>query len=198
MDEAGTRWIDTLADLARERLPEPVGTTSPPGSGDGVSAAEAVAAWRRVRFSPHVLRDVTAVDTSVRAAGHALRPAVRDRPTTLQRAAAPEGEVEMARAATVAGVPTWSRATPGPPFAEIAATGPWWLQVYVTADRADTLPDARGPPRTPAQRAVVLTADTPVVGTQVRRGRRRRLGPASDLSWHRGNFAGRRRATPRA
>jgi 4-hydroxymandelate oxidase len=41
MEEAGARWIDTLPDLARERLPAPVWHYFATGSGDGTTAAEA-------------------------------------------------------------------------------------------------------------------------------------------------------------
>ena len=54
-----TRWIDGLEQEALRLLPEAVGRYFRQGSGDGVTAAEAEAAWRDIRFRPHVLRDVT-------------------------------------------------------------------------------------------------------------------------------------------
>ena len=63
---------------------------------------------------------------------------------TLQRAADPEGEVAMARAAADAGVPLVVSSNAGSTFADIAATGvTWWLQVYVAVDRAETEPVLR-------------------------------------------------------
>ena len=54
----------------------------------------------------------------------------------------------------------------GSTFEAIGATGaPWWPQVYVTADRPACLPLLERAVAAGA-RAVVLTADTPVVGTK--------------------------------
>ena len=42
------------------------------GAGDGVTAAEAGAAWAELRLRPRVLRDVSRVDTSVQLLGSTL------------------------------------------------------------------------------------------------------------------------------
>jgi len=190
---AATRWIDTLPDLARERLPAPVWHYVVTGSGDGTTAAEAAEAWRRVRLSPHALRDVTAVDTSVRLLGTPFTQPFGIAPTSLQRAAHPEGERAMARAATAAGVPHVVSSNAGFPLADVGAIGPWWVQAYLTADRADVLPVLRTATDAGAA-AVVLTADTPVVGSK--RGVDDADWADLDLSWHRGNFAQRVRDAP--
>ena len=190
---AGTRWIDALPDLARERLPAPVWHYVVTGSGDGTTAAEAAEAWRRVRLSPHVLRDVTAVDTSVRLLGTPFTQPFGIAPTSLQRAAHPEGERAMARAATAAGVPHVVSSNAGFPLADVGAIGPWWVQAYLTADRADVLPMLRAATDAGAA-AVVLTADTPVVGSK--RGVDDADWADLDLSWHRGNFAQHVRDAP--
>ena len=68
----------------------------------------------------------------------------RSRPTTLQRAAHPDGEVAMAEAARAGGSLVVVSSNAGTPFADIGAVGtPWWLQVYVTADRSATAPGRR-------------------------------------------------------
>ena len=85
---------------------------------------------------------------------------------TLQRAADPGGEVTMAAAAERAGVPMVLSSNAGSTFADVAATGAhWWLQVYVAADRRDTVPLLEAAAAAGAK-AVVLTADTPVLGTR--------------------------------
>ena len=71
---------------------------------------------------------------------------------TLQRAADPDGEIAMARAAAAAGVPLVVSSNAGSTFADIAATGvTWWLQVYVAADRSTSRAAARArrPPTAP-------------------------------------------------
>ncbi len=167
--------------------PAPVWQYFATGADEGVSAAEAVAAWRRVRLAPHALRDVTTVDTSVDLLGTTYAQPFGIAPTSMQRAADPEGERAMARAATAAGVPHVVSSNAGFPLAEIGAVGPWWVQAYLTADRADALPVLRRPPTRVRRRAVVLTADTPVVGTK--RGVVDADWGDVDLSWHRSNFA---------
>ena len=73
------------------------------GSRDGVTAGEAVAAWDRHRFLPQVLRDVTRVHTGTSLLGAHVDTPLAVAPTTMQRAAHPEGEVAMARGAREAG-----------------------------------------------------------------------------------------------
>jgi 4-hydroxymandelate oxidase len=99
----------------------------------------------------------------------------------------------MARAATAAGVPHVVSSNAGFPLADVGAIGPWWVQAYLTADRADVLPMLRAATDAGAA-AVVLTADTPVVGSK--RGVDDADWADLDLSWHRGNFAQHVRDAP--
>lgn len=181
-------YVDELLRSAREALPEEVFRYYVQGAGDGVSAAEAPGAWERFRFVPRVLHDVTTVHTTTSLLGTELRSPFAIAPTTLQRAAHPDGEVAMARGASAAGSLLVVSSNAGTPFVDIAATGcPWWLQIYVTADRSATSSVVERAVEHGA-RALVLTADTPVVGTKD-------PGPRSvwdvvEPSWLRANFAG--------
>ena len=159
-------WTDSLQAGAAEVLPEPVFRYFVQGARDGVSAAEATAAWDRFRFRPRVLRDVTHVDTSTSLLGTAVRSPLGIAPTTLQRGAHPDGELAMARAAAEAGALMVVSSNCGSTFEDIAATGvDWWLQAYVTADRPTSRPLLDRAAAAGAK-AVVLTADTSVVGTK--------------------------------
>ncbi len=159
-------FIAGLEARAAELLPEAVHRYFRQGARDGVSAAEARAAWDAFRFLPRVLRDVTVVDTSTTVLGHRLRAPVAVAPTALQRAAHPDGEVAMARAVAEAGSLLVVSSNSGSTFADIAATGvTWWLQVYLTADRPTSAPVLARAIDAGAS-AVVLTADTSVVGTK--------------------------------
>jgi 4-hydroxymandelate oxidase len=159
------RWLDRVESLAAERLPGPVFRYLAEGARDEVTLREAVAAWTAVRFVPRVLRDVRRVDTATTLLGTRFAMPVGIAPMTLQRAADPDGELAMARAAAEAGIPLVVSSNAGSTFAEIAATGvAWWLQVYVAADRGVTEPLLDAAVATGAG-AMVLTADTPVVGT---------------------------------
>ncbi len=134
------------------------------GAGEGTSAAEA--GWSDVRFAPHVLRDVTTVDLEADLLGTSVRAPFAIAPTSLQRAVHPEGDLAMARACAAEGVLLVVSSNTGTPFAEISATGvAWWLQVYLPADRALAIPLLERAVAAGAG-AVVLTVDTPVVGSK--------------------------------
>ncbi len=161
--------MDRAAELearARAALPPPVYEYFRQGSADEVSAAEAVAAWRGFRFLPHVLRDVSNVSVETRLLGRAFATPVGIAPTALQRHAHPAGEREMAAGAAAAGSLLCVSGNAGAPYEEIATAGaPWWAQLYILADRSLSAALLRRAVDAGAT-AVVLTADTPVVGTK--------------------------------
>ncbi len=105
--------------------------------------------------------------TSTSLLGTPVRSPIGVAPTTLQRAAHPDGEVAMARAVAAAGSVLVVSSNAGSTFEDIAATGRAVVAAGLRHRRA-----AR--PRSPCSRravaagasAVVLTADTPVVGTK--------------------------------
>lgn len=160
------RWLDEVELLARDALPEPVFRYVAEGAREEISAGEAVRAWESFRLAPHILHDVREVDTSVDLFGTAFELPVGIAPMTLQRAADPDGEVAMARAAAAARVPLVVSSNAGSTFAEIQETGAtWWLQLYVPVDRQQCLSMLEAAVAAGAS-AVVLTADTPVVGSR--------------------------------
>lgn len=158
--------IQALADEAEARLPAAVARYFRQGAGASVSAAEAVAAWQDRRLRPHALTDVATLTTATTLLDQPVRTPIAVAPSTFQRAADADGEQAMAAAvAEVGGLLTVS-SNAGTRFEAIGATGvAWWLQAYLPADRAAALPllsravDA-------GARAIVLTADTPVVATK--------------------------------
>ena len=157
---------EEAVDRARGALPAPVLEYLLTGAGEGLSAAEAEGAWRRLRLRPRVLRDVREVDLTARALGEEVAVPFAVAPTTLQRAVHPEGEVAMARACAAADQLLVVSSNAGSPFAAIGATGVrWWLQAYLTQDRERSLPVLEAAVSSGA-RAVVLTVDTPVVSTK--------------------------------
>jgi 4-hydroxymandelate oxidase len=160
------RWLESLDERARESLSPALLEYLLQGARDSVTAGEAAAAWRDIRLLPRVLHDVTHVETEVSVLGHACAVPWGVAPTTLQRAVHPEGEVAMARATAEAGSLMVVSSNAGTPFAEIAATGVhWWLQAYLPADRTLAEPMLERAVAAGAA-AVVLTVDTPVVGTK--------------------------------
>src|SRR5699024_7327513 len=160
------RWLDRLEDEAARALPASVHRYLRQGSGEGVSAAEAVDAWRRVRFLPRAMVDVTQVRTATTLLGTEVTSPIGVAPSTFQRAVHAEGELAMAAATRDAGSLLVVSSNAGTPFAQIGATGvTWWVQAYLPADRSLALPLLHRAVQAGA-RAVVLTADTPVVATK--------------------------------
>jgi len=189
------RWLDDVLRRAEERLPAPVWRYFVTGSREGVTATEAVAAWQARRLVPRVLRDVTFADTTVNLLGESFALPLGIAPTSLQRCADPAGELAVARAATQVGVPHVVSSNAGHRFADVsAAGGPWWLQVYVTAERDDCLPMLEAATAAGAS-AVVLTIDTPFPGTKYDVGDDDFVD--LDLSWHRVNYEGRAQTSQR-
>ena len=181
------RWAEQLEQLARQTLPEAVHRYVRQGARDGVSAAEAVEAWERFRFLPAVLRDVTEVDCSTELLGTPVASPFAIAPTTMQRAVHPDGELAMARAAAVTETLMVVSSNAGTTFEEISETGvAWWVQVYVPSDRLVCKPLLDRAVAAGAS-AVVLTADTPVVGTKYDRGRET-VWDVAESGWLRANF----------
>ena len=161
------RWLDGLEDRARGCVPAPILEYVLQGSGASITASEAPASWAEVRLAPRVLRNVATIDLTTRILGHDYQVPWGVAPSTLQRSVHPDGEIAMASACEAAGSLLVVSSNAGTRFEDIAATGVgWWLQAYLPADRLLALPllaravDA-------GARAVVLTVDTPVVGTKV-------------------------------
>jgi 4-hydroxymandelate oxidase len=180
------RFTDDLEQRARRVLSEPVHRYFRQGARDGVSADEAVDAWDSFRFLPQVLRDVTDVHVGTTLLGTPVRTPLAIAPTTLHRAAHPDGELAMARAAADAGTVMVLSSNAGTTFEEIGKTGvDWWLQLYVTADRPTCAPLLERAVAAGAK-AIVLTADTPVVGTKYDDGPS--VWETVDPAWLRVNF----------
>jgi len=138
------------------------------GSGDETTLAANAEAWRRIALRPHVLRDVTGVDTRVSVLGRALPTPVCVAPVGYQTLAHPEGEVAMARGARRAGALLTMSSRSSLRIEEVAASaGPWWFQAYVLRDRGRTRALARRAADAGAG-AVVLTGDTPYLGRRRR------------------------------
>src|SRR5438876_7552587 len=121
--------------LAAERLERGAFGYFAGGAGDELTLAENVAAYRRLRLRPRVLRDVASPDTGTTVLGQHVSMPVLVAPMAYQRTAHPDGEVGMARAVAGAGtimcLSTLATSSP----AEVAATGArCWFQLYVSRD----------------------------------------------------------------
>ena len=165
--------VSELERQARELLRPEVYEYYAGGSGGEVTLRANDEAWRRVRFLPRVLRDVSAVSTSVRLGAPLnleLRTPVAVAPTAFHRLAHPEGEAATAAGAARAGAlfvlsTRSSRRIEDVAAAVAGAGGHWWFQVYMMRERQLTAGLVRRAAAAGAQ-ALVLTGDTPVVGRQ--------------------------------
>jgi 4-hydroxymandelate oxidase len=187
--------VRELERQARSLLPAEVYDYIASGSGREQTLRANLKAWRQVPLLPRALRDVTSVDTRVRVGRVSLGTPVGVAPTGFHRSVHPDGEVATAAGAARAGAlyvlsTRSSRRIEDVAAAVSAVGGTWWFQVYVLRDRELTAGLVRRAAAAGAA-ALVLTADTPVVG----RKRRDRgvefipeddylanLGPLADLS----------------
>jgi isopentenyl diphosphate isomerase/L-lactate dehydrogenase-like FMN-dependent dehydrogenase len=154
--------------LAAERLEPGAYGYYAGGANDELTLRANVEAYRHWLLRPRVLVDVAEPSTTVSVLGQEIAFPVIVAPVAFQRVAHPDGEVAMARAANAAGtimcLSTLATAT----IQEVAATGaPRWFQFYVPKDEglARSIVDQA---RESGFGALILTADTPVLGRRER------------------------------
>jgi 4-hydroxymandelate oxidase len=158
--------LDALEQAARRKMAPASWVFCDTGADDEITAAENVAAWRRRRLRPRVLRDIVKVDTTVGLLGAPVATPIMVAPTGRHHLFHPEGERATARGAAAAGalyVMSTSGATTVEQVAAEQAGPPQWFQLYMEPKREETgaLLD-----RVAACgfRALVLTVDQPVPG----------------------------------
>jgi 4-hydroxymandelate oxidase len=177
-----SRDFDELEGRARERLAPGAFAFAAGGADDEITLDDNLAAWQRLRLRPRMLRDVTAIDTSVNILGARIAAPLMVAPTGRHRLFHPDGERATARGAAAAGVPYVMATTSTVTIEEVAQerrSAPQWFQLYLPHDRSVTegLLD-----RVAAAGfgAVVLTVDQPVYGASPRAARAP-LNPGPDI-----------------
>jgi 4-hydroxymandelate oxidase len=168
-DQAAPVCVPEWEPLAEARADAAAWAYVAGGSGDEHTLRWNVERWADLRLAPHALTDVSAVDTSLSLLGTDLAHPILLAPTASQRLVHPDGEREVARGAAAAEALFVHSTLATTTVEEVAAAakGPWWLQLYVQADRGFTraLVDRAA---AAGARAVVLTVDTPVLGARDR------------------------------
>ncbi|GAB3050106.1 alpha-hydroxy acid oxidase [Intrasporangium mesophilum] len=156
--------------LARRRAPRAVFDYTDGGAGDEYALRRSRAAYARVEFNPHVLRDVSAVGGSTTILGRWSAAPLVFAPTGFTRMMHTEGEPAVARVAERVGIP-YALSTMGTTSIEdLAAAAPdarRWFQLYLWRDRAASR-DFVARARESGYEALVLTVDTPVAGPRLR------------------------------
>src|SRR5215472_3796033 len=158
-----SRDFDALEARARDKLSPGAFAFAAGGADDEITLEDNIAAWRRLRLAPRMLRDVTAIDTSTTVLGERIAAPLMVAPTGRHRLFHPEGERATARGAAAAAVT----------MEEVAAErrdAPHWFQLYLPPDRSVTegLIDRAA---AAGFRAVVLTVDQPLYGSSPRAAR---------------------------
>jgi L-lactate dehydrogenase (cytochrome) len=177
--------VADLRRIARRRLPGGVFDYIDGAAEDERSARANIDAFSKLEFRPRVLRGLENVDTSTALLGHRIALPLVLAPTGFTRIADPQGELAVARAAARAGIPYTLSTLGTRSIEQVAAVsgGHLWFQVYVWRDRG-LVRELVGRAQAARYEALVLTADTPVLGRRERDLRRGfsvppSLGPAT-------------------
>ena len=161
--------IEDLRAIAKCRLPRFVFAYVDGGAEDELTLAANREAFAGLRFRPRTLVDVAKRDLTTRILGaSAALPAVVG-PTGLNGLCWRDGDMELARAASAAGLPFAMSTVSMSLVEDIAreAPGRLWLQAYVFAERriTDAIMDRA---RDAGFECVMLTSDFPVAGKRER------------------------------
>jgi L-lactate dehydrogenase (cytochrome) len=169
--------IADLRSVARRKIPRPVFDYVDGAADTEITSSDNVAAFRRWRFLPRVLTDVSAVDTSTSVLGASLPVPFLLGPTGYTRMMHPDGEIGAARAATRFGVPytlsTMSNTGIEAVRDGVAAVSPaalspeLWFQLYLLRDRAEAF-SLVSRAWDSGFRVLVVTVDTVVSGNRLR------------------------------
>lgn len=140
------------------------------GSWDQLTLAENEAAWRRRRFRPRVLVDVSSIDPSTTMLGRPTTLPLAIAPMAAHGLAHPDAEIATAQAAHIAGIPFTLSTTSTRSIEEVAAAvpdGTRWFQFYPQADVGVSRSLVERAEAT-GYSAILLTADLPVLGYRER------------------------------
>jgi L-lactate dehydrogenase (cytochrome) len=170
---AGSATVEDLRRVARRRLPRGVFDYIDGGAEDELTMSANSAAYRKLTFSPRVLRDVSEVDVTSTLLGRKLAYPLVLAPTGFTRIAHPDGELAVARAARRAGLPYTLSTLGTRSIEEVADVGSdrLWFQVYTWRDR-DLVADLIKRAANSGYEALCLTVDTAVLGRRERDVRR--------------------------
>jgi L-lactate dehydrogenase (cytochrome) len=167
---ARAHTIADLRDIARRVTPKAPFDYTDGAAEQELSLARARRAFNDIEFHPAILRDVSAVDTSVTVTGGLSAFPFGIAPTGFTRMMHTAGERAGAAAAGAAGIPfslsTVGTATPE----EVAAANPdgrKFFQLYMWRDRARSI-DVLDRAAASGFDTLLVTVDTPVAGARLR------------------------------
>ncbi|NWH64012.1 HAOX2 oxidase, partial [Geococcyx californianus] len=151
---------------AKKHLPKIAWDFFAAGADDCITRDENILAYKRIRFRPRMLRDVSLMDVRTKLLGTEISFPVGIAPTGFHQLAWPDGEQSTARAAKVMNVcyiaSTYSTCT----LEEISTAAPGglrWFQLYIHRNRAVSQQLVQRAEALGFQ-GLVLTADLPYTG----------------------------------
>ncbi|MFH5228285.1 alpha-hydroxy acid oxidase [Antrihabitans spumae] len=167
---ARAHTIADLRDIARRRSPRSVFDYVDGAAESEVGIGRARDAYRRIEFSPRVLRDVTRVDTSRTILGKRAALPLILAPTGFTKMMQHEAEPAVFRAAADADVP-YALSTMGTTgieeLAAVVPNGRRWFQLYLWKDRAASM-ELVDRALDSGYDTLLVTVDTPVAGARLR------------------------------
>jgi len=136
---------------------------------------------RAIGLSQRVLRDVASIDLKTTLFGRNIALPVVLGPVGISGMFARRGEIQAARAAAAAGIPTCLSTVSICPIEEVARVAdPFWFQLYVIRDRA-FMRDLIVRAKEAGAEALVFTVDMPVPGARYRDAHSGMSGPRAPL-----------------
>ena len=162
--------LAALEARARQELGEDVYDYYAGGAETETTLGEATPAWRRWRLRPRVLRGISEVRLGTSLLGTEVGTPIGVAPWAYQAMAHPDGERGTARGAAAAGALMTVSTSATTALADVAAVepaAPRWFQLYRLHSPAHTDDLARRAGDA-GYRALVLTADLPLLGRRLR------------------------------
>ncbi|HMA34331.1 MAG TPA: alpha-hydroxy acid oxidase, partial [Chloroflexia bacterium] len=175
--------LDEYETVARDLLPPMAFDFIAGGADDEITLRDNRAAFARLRLRPRVLAGVGTRNLETTVLGQRISFPVGVAPVAFHQLAHPDGELATARAAGAAGTLMCVSTAANYSLEDVAAAagGPLWFQLYWYKDRGltEALVDRA---RAAGYQALLLTADTPLIGRRERDIRNRFTLPPG-LGW---------------
>lgn len=162
--------ISQLRDIGKSKTPRAVFDYTDGAAGEELSYGRAYEAYRRLEFHPHVLRDVSVVDTSISIFGQKSALPFVFSPTGFTRMMHYQGEPAVAKVAAEFGIPYTLSTLGTTSIEDLAAAAPdtrRWFQLYLWRDKT-TRYELVERAAAAGYEAIMLTVDTVVGGMRVR------------------------------
>ena len=161
--------VSDYREAARRKMARPSFEYVEGGAADELTLQWNEESFRRLRIRPHVLADVSRIDTRVTLFGRELPFPILLAPTGYHRMMHADGEIGVARGAGQAQATLVVSSSATTTVEEIAraATGPLWFQLYLQPGRDVTAQLVRRVEAAGCS-AICLTVDSPAQGPQNR------------------------------